>query len=68
MLYTKSENAMKVIALLTEHAVVVRIIEHLKLRFIAEKRPPSRIFSEAVLMAAKAAPESLFYFIPVPWE
>jgi len=50
---------MKVIAFLTEDAVVDRIIEHLKLRFIAEKPPPAHVFTEVALMAAE---ERIEYF------
>jgi hypothetical protein len=32
---------MKVVAFLTEHAVVDRIIDHLKLMFVAERPPHS---------------------------
>ena len=38
---------------LTEHAVVDRIIDHLKLRFVAEKPPPSYVFEQVALMAAE---------------
>jgi hypothetical protein len=44
---------MKVIAFLTEHAVVDRIIRHLKLTFAAEKPPPCHVLSEVALMAAE---------------
>ena len=40
------------------HAVD-RIIDHLKLRFIAEKPPPARVFTEVVLMAAEESGECL---------
>jgi len=43
---------MKVVAFLTEYAVVDRIIEHLKLTFVPEKPPPSHVFSEVALMTA----------------
>jgi hypothetical protein len=33
-------GAMRVVAFLTEHAVVDRIIDHLKLTFVAERLPP----------------------------
>jgi hypothetical protein len=33
---------MKIIAFLTDYAVVDRIIDHLKLTFVAEKPPPGR--------------------------
>jgi len=33
-------GAMRVVAFLTEHAVVDRIIDHLKLTFVAERPPP----------------------------
>jgi hypothetical protein len=37
--------------------VLDRIINHLKLRFIADKPPPPRIASQEVLMAAEAGSE-----------
>ena len=40
------------------HAVD-RIIDHLELRFIAEKPPPARVFTEVVLMAAEESGEYL---------
>jgi len=48
---------MKVIAFITDHAAVDRIIDHLKLRFIAEKRPPSSVFEQVALMAAEERTE-----------
>jgi hypothetical protein len=50
---------MKVIAFITDFQAVDRIIEHLKLVFVAEKPPPSHIFVEVALMAAE---ESVDYF------
>ena len=35
-------GSMKIIAFLTDYAVVDRIIDHLKLTFVAEKPPPGR--------------------------
>jgi len=43
----------RVVAFLTEHAVVDHIIRHLKLTFVAEKPPPSRFFEPVVLAAAE---------------
>jgi hypothetical protein len=37
---------------LTEHAVVDRIIRHLKLTLVAEKPPPAHIFEQVTLLAA----------------
>jgi ribosomal protein S27E len=48
---------MKVIAFLTEYAVVDRIIRHLKLTFAAERPPPSHVLSEVNLMAAEGSGE-----------
>jgi hypothetical protein len=48
---------MKVIAFLRDYDVVDRIIRHLKLTFIAEKPPPSRVFEPVVPMAAEAEAE-----------
>jgi hypothetical protein len=50
MLCPKCGGTMKIVAFLTEHAVVDGIIEHLKLRFIAEKPPPSRIPEQVALL------------------
>ena len=46
---------MKVVAFLTDYAVVDRIMEHLKLIFVAEKPPPSHVFIEVALMTAASA-------------
>ena len=48
---------MKIIAFITDYSVVDRIINHLKLRFIADKPPPPRIASQEVLMAAETSAE-----------
>jgi hypothetical protein len=34
--------AMKIVAFITDYPAVDRIIDHLKLRFVAEKPPPHR--------------------------
>jgi ribosomal protein S27E len=47
---------MKVIAFLTDYAVVDRIIGHLKLTFVAERPPPHFVYQE-VLVAAEAGAE-----------
>ena len=49
----------KIIAFLTDYAVVDRIIEHLKLTFIAEILPPTRLAYQEVLMAAETSSEYL---------
>jgi len=43
---------MKVVAFITEYAVVDRIVEHLKLTFAAAKPPPSPAAFQEILMAA----------------
>jgi hypothetical protein len=48
---------MKVIAFLTDYAVVDRIIDHLKLSFVADKPPPAHLAYQEVLMAAEAPTE-----------
>jgi hypothetical protein len=52
-------GTMKVIAFITEYAVVDRIIDHLKLRFAAAKPPPSHVFEQVALPEAE---ESRGYF------
>jgi len=44
---------MRVVAFLTEVAVVDRIIDHLKLTFVAAKPPPSHVFAEVALPEAE---------------
>jgi hypothetical protein len=46
---------MRVVAFLTEYAVVDRIIRHLELTFTAEKPPPAYAFEQVALMAAASA-------------
>jgi hypothetical protein len=50
-------NAHTFIAFLTDYAVVDKIIDHLKLSFIAERPPPSHIVYQEVLVAAEASTE-----------
>lgn len=42
---------MRVVAFLTEYAVVDRIIRHLELTFVAEKPPPAYALEQVALMA-----------------
>ena len=60
MLCPKCGGQMKVIAFIMDYAAVDRIIDHLKLTFVAEKRPPSRVFEQVALMAAEQRME---YFL-----
>jgi hypothetical protein len=51
---------MKVIAFITEYAVVDRIIDRLKLMFVAPEKPPrSHVFQQVALAAAE---ERTVYF------
>jgi hypothetical protein len=45
-------GAMRVVAFLTEHAVVDRIIDHLKLTFVAERPPPPQVAFQELFMDA----------------
>jgi hypothetical protein len=56
----KCQGRMKVIAFLTDFSVVDRIINHLKLTFVAAKPPPPPIAYQEVLMAAETSAE---YFL-----
>jgi len=55
----KCGGLMKVVAFITEVAVMDRIIDHLKLTFVAAKPPRSHVFTEVALMEAE---ESVEYF------
>jgi hypothetical protein len=48
---------MRVIAFLTDYAVVDHIINHLQLRFVAERPPPPQIAYQEVLIAVEAPTE-----------
>jgi hypothetical protein len=48
---------MKIIAFLTDYAVVDRIIDHLKLTFVAERPPPPQMAFQELLMAAETSGE-----------
>ena len=53
----EQETEVKVVAFITEVAVVDRIMEHLKLTFVAAKPPPSHVFEQVALMAAEESGE-----------
>ena len=57
MVCPRCGGRMKVVAFLTEHAVVDRIIGHLKLTFVASKPPPSHVFEQVVLTAPEESGE-----------
>jgi hypothetical protein len=50
-------GTMKVIAFLTDYAAIDRIIDHLKLTFVADRPPPPHIAYREILMAAEAGGE-----------
>jgi len=52
---------MLIIAFLTDYSVVDRIIDHLKLTFVASKPPPPRVAFKEVLMAAEISAEYFSY-------
>jgi len=57
MVCPKCGGRMKVIAFITEYAVVDRIIDHLKLTFVADKPPPSHVIEQVALTAAEESGE-----------
>lgn len=52
-------GTMKVIAFITDYDVVDRIIEHLKLTFVAEKPPPPSAMEQVALLAPEPGAEHL---------
>jgi hypothetical protein len=56
MICLKSGGTMRVVAFITDCVTVDRIIDHLKLTFVAEK-PPLHIIEQAALMAAEEGVE-----------
>jgi hypothetical protein len=57
LLCPRCGGTMKVIAFITDYSVVDRIINHLKLTFVASKPPPPRVVYQELLMAAEASTE-----------
>ncbi|MGA2587753.1 MAG: hypothetical protein ABSF88_12120 [Candidatus Aminicenantales bacterium] len=57
MVCPKCGGQMKVVAFITDYAAVDRIIDHLKLTFVAEKPPLSRVIEQVALMAAEEPAE-----------
>jgi hypothetical protein len=53
----KCGGQMKIISFLTDWDVVDRIIDHLKLTFVAERPPPAHLAYQEVLMAAEPSGE-----------
>jgi hypothetical protein len=53
----KCQSQMRIIAFLTDYAVVDRIIAHLKLTFVADKPPPPHLAYQELLMAAETSAE-----------
>ena len=53
----KCRGEMRIIAFISDYAVVDRIIAHLKLTFVAERPPPPHIVSQEFLMAAETGAE-----------
>ncbi|MCJ7589092.1 MAG: transposase [Candidatus Aminicenantes bacterium] len=50
MICSKCGGRMKVVAFLTDYAVVDRIIRHLELTFAAERPPPAQVFQQVALL------------------
>lgn len=48
---------MKILAFLTDYAVVYRIIDHLKFAFVPERPPPTHLAYQQLLTAAEASTE-----------
>jgi hypothetical protein len=65
MICPKCGGTMKVVAFITDYAAVDRIIDHLKLTFVAEKPPPSHVIEQVVLMAAEERVEVLFLVLDI---
>lgn len=52
MICPRCGGRMEAVAFLTKHAVIDRIIDRLKLRFVPERPPPPKIAFQELLMAA----------------
>ncbi len=59
LLCPKCGGRMSIIAFIEDHAVIDRIINHLKLTFFAERPPPPHIVQQELLMATEERMEYL---------
>ncbi len=57
MTYPKYGGQTKVVAFITDYQAVDRIIDHLKLTFVAENPPPSHVDEQVALIAAEGQTE-----------
>ena len=57
MVCPKCGGTMKVITFLADYSVVDRIINHLKLTFVADRPPPPHIAYQELLLAAETGAE-----------
>jgi len=57
MVFPKCAGQMKVVAFITDYAAVDRIIDHLKLTFVAAKPPPSHVFEQVALLEVEESGE-----------
>jgi hypothetical protein len=53
----KCQGEMRVIAFITDHPVLDRVINYLKLTFVAAKPTPAQVAYQEILMTAEAATE-----------
>jgi len=53
----KCQAEMRIIAFITDYAIVDRIIHHLKLTFVADKPPPPHVVSQKLLMDSETGAE-----------
>jgi hypothetical protein len=60
MLCPRCGGKMKVVAFITDFAVVDKIIDHLKLSFIAERPPPLQRAYQELLTVADPPPAEYF--------
>jgi len=57
MVCPKCKGTTKIIAFIAEFGAVDRIIDHMKLTFVAAKPPPSHVFEQVALAAAEDSGE-----------
>jgi len=58
---------MRIIAFITDYAVVDRIINHLKLSFAAERPPPPHVVSQEFLMTSEGKSQVVPAGIPADY-
>jgi len=64
LVFSKYQGEIKVIPFITDYSLIDRIINHLKLTFVAERPPPAQTVYQEILMVAFSLSQASNIFNP----